>query len=298
MTKKFCFVLSALGLAIFGPVNLAAAQELPKEKPESALRMIKLPSSELNNELVSELTIAIAMTDEPKRKIAFLQERAKEHMKAQLWLEAAEDYLLARDVAPDDSMHWMRAALLLQMSHKTMKYDQLAKEMLEKFGATTNPYHAERTAKMCWFPKFPVDEKKATVALANLAVKERRQAWGQYFPSTRALGHYRYQEYGNAIALIDESNRLNSARRKPQNDLTAINDLLLAMSLANNGEHSDAKKRLEQAAKALRKKTASNAVLYADDFWNDWLLAVMLYEEAKDEIVLKIESVTEGSRDH
>ena len=216
-----------------------------------------------------------------KTQVSLHVERAKEYMRAQQWNKAAADFRAAAKLRPGDSMFWMRGAVLLQLAENRMHYDQLAKEMLEHFQDTTNPYHAERTAKMCWLPLPPVDERELAEKLAGLAMDRRFRPWGEYYPTTRALGYYRYEQYELALKAIAESDRLNARRDKPQADLNTINRILESMCLAKLGREKDAAAKLIAATEVINNNVADVEALYANAFWNDWLLATVLQREAQ-----------------
>lgn len=262
-----------------------------KTLPDSTLPTIALPKTEVDLELMDEFASSLKSAETKNEKLAILQNRAKEYMKAQQWNEAAEDYLFTRDFAPGESLHWIRAAIALKLAHKTAQYDQLVKEMLAKFGTTSNASDAERTAKIYWLPKFRANNQtveEAVEALAELAVKNKHKTRGQYFLSSRALGHYRSQNYDSAITAIEESNRLNNAQSKPQSGLSAINELIRIMAMAKKGEFIKARKRLREIADILQTQFKDAETLYADDVWDDWLFARLLYEEARGEVGLEI----------
>jgi tetratricopeptide (TPR) repeat protein len=282
--RKFAAMSLVLSwvMSSFFVASVAISQEKPPIAEESAsLSPVNLPRGELDAERIASLTKAIEAIAEQKLQAKLLTMRAKQYMRAQDWNKAAADYRKAADIQPQNSMHWMRGAILLRLAKNRMHYDQLANEMLKHFKDTTNTYQAERTAKMCWLPVPPVDERELAEKLAELAVARRTRDWGEYYPSTRALGYYRYKQFDNALKAIAESDRLNAARRKKQVDLDTINRIVEAMCLARLGHNKDAVAKLNAAGDVLQKNVADAEVLYGGDFWNDWLLAKVLHDEAR-----------------
>ncbi len=67
----------------------------------------------------------------------------------------------------------------------------------------------------------------------------------------------------------------------PQADLETINGMLKAMCLAKLDRRDDALATLRDASAALKKGTENPELLYNDNNWNDWLLAKILHDEAR-----------------
>ena len=271
-----------LCMAAIGYTTVVAGQDrTDSPQPEqAAVSPITLPKAEIDEERLDSLTQAIDDTVSEGMRAELMVERAKEYMRANEWKKAATEYQAAAEVQPQNSMHWMRAAILLGLAKDRMHYDQLANKMLQHFKETGSPYNAERTAKMCWLPVPPVDERELAEKLADLAVERRARAWGEYYPSTRALGHYRYGEYDKALEALAESDRMNDRLPEPRTDLQAINRILKAMCLLQLGHRKDGTETLRNATEFLQKNVANPELLYTAK-WNDWLLATILQREAR-----------------
>lgn len=261
--------------------SAAHAQQLQVEVEEVAtIPAITLPKEDLNEKRVAVLSDIIGRVSDEKKRTQLMLERAKEYLRAQQWSQAAADFQAAAETYPDDSMHWMRAALLLRLAKDAKGYEEFTSKMLQHFQETTNPYHAERTAKMCWLPTSPLDKRELTEHLADFAVDRRARSWGEYYPATRALGHYRYGDYDKALEALALSDRMNNALREPHGDLTAITHLLRAMCLLKQEHRDEGIKQLQAATALVQKNVAHPDLLYADH-WNDWLLASELHQEAR-----------------
>jgi tetratricopeptide (TPR) repeat protein len=273
-------LLLAITCSIFAG-SVANAQGLPVEVEEvTTIPAIMLPKEELNEKRVAVLSDIIGRVPDEKQRTQLRLERAKEYLRAQQWSKAAADFQAAAETYPDDSMHWMRAALLFRLAKDVKAYEELTSKMLKHFQETTNPYHAERTAKMCWLPTSPLDERELTEHLADFAVDRRARAWGEYYPATRALGHYRYGDYDKALEALALSDRMNNALREPHSDLAATNHVLRAMCLLKQEKRDEGIKQLQAATALVQKNVAHADLLYADR-WNDWLLASELHQEAR-----------------
>ena len=277
--RSIAAVMTTIALSMTAVI--AQENSADNDAPDESLS-VTLPRAELDTERIASLTSAIEDDANEKLQAKLLDERAKQYMRSQQWNKAAADFRAAARLQPGNSMHWMRGAVLLQLAENRMNYDQLANEMLNHYKETTNPYNAERTAKMCWLPAPPVDERELAEKLADLAMERRFRTWGEYYPSTRALGYFRYQEYDKALKAIAESDRLNAKRAEPQSDLDTINRVLEAMCLAKLGRKKEATAKLTAATTEINKNVAEVEALYANAFWNDWLLATVLQREARE----------------
>ena len=280
--KCVAAVVCLIGIATAGGVKAADDQPTSSDADAAALSEIVLPKSDLDNARIEALDEAVEAAQRPQQKVAILKQRAVVYMRAQQWSQAARAYEQAANLQPEHSGYWMRAAVLLHMAKNAMLYDQYAQQMLDQFKATSNPYDGERTAKICWLPKQPVEKRELAEKLSDLSLKEGWRPWGQFFHSTRALGHYRYEEYDEALEALAESNRLNATKSRPRDDLVAINHGLEALCLARLDRIDDAQAALAKANKAIREAVKHPDLLYTTNYWHDWLIAKLMHEEARE----------------
>ena len=92
-------------------------------------------------------------------------------------LRAAWEKLLERD--PPDHGSWSGYAELCLFLGREEDYRRARRALLQKFGATTNPFEAERTARACLLLPGTDDELRQAVALAERAVAKREgDKWG------------------------------------------------------------------------------------------------------------------------
>jgi serine/threonine-protein kinase len=195
-------------------------------------------------------------------------------------VRAAWEKLLERD--PPDHDSWNGYAELCLFLGREEAYHRARRALLKRFGATTYPFHAERTARACLLLPTTDDELRQAVALADRAVAEREgDKWGHpYFEFVHGLAEYRQGQFGRAIATMqgDASAVLGPAPR-----------LVLAMSLHRSGQSAEARKTL--AAAILAHNWRAMQVHPRDPNW--WIYHI-LRREAEAMILPKMQAFRKG----
>src|SRR5262249_23604339 len=153
-------------------------------------------------------------------------------------LRAAWEKLLERD--PPDHGSWSGYAELCLFLGREEDYRRARRALLNKFGATTNPFEAERTARACLLLPGTDDELRQAVALAERAVAKREgDKWGHpFFEFVHGLADYRQGQFDRAIATMqgDASDVLGPTP-----------GIVLALSLHRSGQATEARKTLAAA---------------------------------------------------
>lgn len=108
--------------------------------------------------------------------------------------------------------------------------------LLERFGNTTNPTIAERTARACLLlPASDADEFDQAVALAERAAAVDRNTAGGFYPYyqfVRGLAEYRQGEFEKAITTLrGDAAKIHGPTAR----------LVLAMALHKNGQEAEAR---------------------------------------------------------
>jgi tetratricopeptide (TPR) repeat protein len=209
------------------------------------------------------------------------QQRAFLNARLEQWTSSAEDFLEAKNREPDDTMHWMRAGVMLLLAGDMAKYREHTQEMLKRFEHPPNAYVAERTAKLCVLPTEPIGDKETVSRLAEFATENSEDSpWSMYFPMTEALVKYRYGDYDAALRLIDASR----ARKRPgqvRPDVAEMLDHVIeALCWAAIGDHQRAEAALGKADEYLQ-PFVERPLRVDDSTQHGWFIARMLYDEAK-----------------
>jgi tetratricopeptide (TPR) repeat protein len=194
---------------------------------------------------------------------------------------AAWEKLLERD--PPDHDSWYGYAELCLFLGQEEDYRRARRALLKKFGATTNPFEAERTARACLLLPGTDDELRQAVALSERAVAEREgDKWAHpYFEFVHGLAEYRQGQVDRAIATMqgDASGILGPAPH-----------LMLALSLHRSGQATEARKTL--AAGILAHDWRAMQV-HARDQQNEWIYHI-LRREAEAVILPKLQAFRQG----
>src|SRR5262249_25649315 len=105
---------------------------------------------------------------------------------------------------PNDHDAWNYAATLRARAGDRAGYREHCRRMLDRFGRTTEPQIAERTAKAC--PRAPLGgpAQAAACDLADRAVALAQGHWVvPWAEATRGLAAYRRAQFADAVAWAD-----------------------------------------------------------------------------------------------
>jgi serine/threonine-protein kinase len=152
---------------------------------------------------------------------------------------AAWAKFLERD--PADHGSWFGYAELCLFLDQENDYRRARRDLLERFGGTTDPYAAERLSRACLLRPATGDELHQAVALAERAAGVDRSKYASAYPwflFSRGLAEYRQEQFQQAIATMrgDASRVLGPAPR-----------LVLAMALHQCGQVAEAREALAAA---------------------------------------------------
>jgi eukaryotic-like serine/threonine-protein kinase len=158
--------------------------------------------------------------------------------------EARVAWQAALDANPPKHDDWYGYAEFCLFIGQEDAYRRARQALLGKFGAATDPYVAERTARACLLLPATGDELRRAVALAEraAAVEPSKYQWAYpNFLFARGLAEYRQGRLDQAIAILrgDAARVLGPAPR-----------LVLAMALHRSGQVAEARKLLAAAVLA------------------------------------------------
>ena len=120
------------------------------------------------------------------------------------WDEALAACGRAIALGTDDHDTWNHAAILWARTGDRAGYRDHCRRMLDRFGPTTDPIIAERTAKACLLLPLGGPEQEAACDLADRAVALARGHWVQpWAEATRGLAAYRREHFADAVAWAD-----------------------------------------------------------------------------------------------
>jgi serine/threonine-protein kinase len=142
---------------------------------------------------------------------------------------------------PLDHNAWHGYAELCLFLGREDEYGRARQNLLARFGTTTNPYFAERTARACLLLPASEDELRQALALISCAAAANLSdnSWAHlYILFAQGLADYRQGRLDQAISALrgDAPGALQCARR-----------LVLAMALYRGGQVAEAHKTLAAA---------------------------------------------------
>jgi serine/threonine-protein kinase len=146
---------------------------------------------------------------------------------------------------PLDHAVWHGYAELCLFLGEEDEYRRARRDLLERFGATTDPFVAERTGRACLLLPATGDELQKAVALAERAVARTSGEQGvrPYFEFVRGLAEYRKGQFDHAIAAMR-----GGAATVPGLDPAPV--LVMAMALNQKGQSDEARRTLASAVLA------------------------------------------------
>jgi serine/threonine-protein kinase len=135
---------------------------------------------------------------------------------------------------------WYGYAELCLFLGEEDEYRRARQALLERFGATANPYIAERTARACLLRPATGDELLQAVAVAERAVARNpgEQGAQPYFLFARGLAQYRQRQFDMAISAM---------RGDASTVLGPSPGIVVAMALHQKGQTAPARQALALA---------------------------------------------------
>jgi serine/threonine-protein kinase len=175
----------------------SALDELSADERKDCLAMWQELRAALKATIKRQETATLA----PKRKESagpppmVLMRLGRLHEARAAWRSVLEANPLEHDA-------WYGYAELCLFLGEEDEYRRARQALLERFGATTNPYIAERTARACLLRPATGDELLQAVAVAERAVARNpgEQGAQPYFLFARGLAQYRQGQFDMAIA--------------------------------------------------------------------------------------------------
>jgi serine/threonine protein kinase len=189
--------------------------------------------------------------------------------------EAVEDATIVLKLQPAVNYRYHTLAPLLAITGNRPAYEQLCREMLAKFGTTSDPNVADRTAKDCLLlPHWGVDLTMVN-KLADTAIKAKTNDPSMpFFEACKAMSEYRMEHFAEAVVWAEKL--LNTTH----DDLRAYVDAILAMAHWQLGEKEQAREMLARGNRLTPPMSPVEGVNDLGDAWGNWLFARISLDEA------------------
>jgi tetratricopeptide (TPR) repeat protein len=194
------------------------------------------------------------------------------------WDEALATYDRILALGSDDHDAWSHAAILWARTGDRAGYRDHCRRMLDRFGPTTDPVIAERTAKACLLLPLGGPEQEATCELADRAIALAPDHWVlPWAEATRGLAAYRRAQFADAVAWADRC--LARGPGDWNRELPA--HLVRTMALSRLGRPHEADAALVRASDLYRTKVASQGGRADGGGWHDRVVCEVLRREAE-----------------
>jgi tetratricopeptide (TPR) repeat protein len=240
------------------------------------------------------LALALAAQDKVEQAISELQQLAegapsvfagqyllvRYHGARRDWPALAESEVALAEVAPNEdgsTIHTMHAAAAFVLAEDEDGYREACRVMLEKYGRSTNPAHADRTVKACCLSRRFDGDVAAVLRLADVAVTDQEQhSWYVYFTLARALAALRAGEWNDALRW----SRVTRDRSQNFTITAAPARLVEALAQRRLGHPDEAREALA-AAIEMRRRNAASAQDPFESGWGEWLLFDALHADVE-----------------
>jgi tetratricopeptide (TPR) repeat protein len=194
------------------------------------------------------------------------------------WDEALAACGRAIALGSADHDAWNLAAILWARTGDHAGYRAHCRRMLARFGSTTDPIIAERTAKACLLLPLGGTEQEAACDLADRAVALARDHWVlPWAEATRGLADYRRAQFEDAVAWADRC----LARGPGDWNRELPSHLVRTMALSRLGRPDEAGAALVRASDLYRTKVATQSDRPNGNSWYDRVVCEVLLREAE-----------------
>jgi serine/threonine protein kinase/WD40 repeat protein len=195
------------------------------------------------------------------------------------WQPAAADLVRAVQLDPDDQNSCYHLVGVLLWRGDLDGCRQHCQEMLRRFGRTTDPSVAERTAKACLIVPGAVADREQLVRLTEQAlVGTEAQASYAWLLQSRGLAECRAGRPRQAIDWIQKGRKRFEAAPAVY---TALGNLILSLAYHQLKEGDRARQALGDAARVIDSELPRESSGDLGDGWLDWVFCQALRREAE-----------------
>jgi tetratricopeptide (TPR) repeat protein len=210
---------------------------------------------------------------------ALLLRRGRLRARLGRWELAAKDYTRLLELAPNSHDGWNELATVQLQRGDLDGYRTTCREMLRRFGRTTNPIEAERTAKICLIVPGTSAEQEQLVRLIEQALATAHPQWADaWFLLSRGIAEHRAGRPRQAIEWIHKG-RQQSEGTPPVYDALGRLFLSLAYHQLNEGEKGRA--ALGEATKIMDLRLPKPDSGDLGESWIDWVFCQVVRREAQ-----------------
>jgi eukaryotic-like serine/threonine-protein kinase len=199
------------------------------------------------------------------------------------WKGAADCFASLVQRAPTNHVYYQGLATLLAASGDLQNYQSCCKEIVSRFGGTTNPFVSDRMAKVCsMLPSSGTDPDVVAKMAEAAAEADTTNRCFTYFQCSKGMAEYRRGHFTDAINYEDRA--IAAVRRRPGHyfdDDTIWVDAYAVSAMAhlqlNRADAARASLAKANRAAAQLPKPGSGDIGVE---WRGWIIAHILLDEA------------------
>ncbi|MEX2171477.1 MAG: hypothetical protein WD851_19315 [Pirellulales bacterium] len=199
--------------------------------------------------------------DNPLIQLESQRNLAYYHATSERYEAGADAYARAVQLAPEDAELWRFLAAANLAAGRDAAYRETCREMVQRFGNSTDPNVASSVIEVCVCCATTVDNWHQLLPIAKVGARHIHDS-----PRFLAATQFRAGQYKDALETFRGVERLNSLR--------AFDFFFLAMTHDRLGQRKDAMLRLEQAHAWIEEADASAAMsdvkAFARADWGAW----------------------------
>jgi len=290
MKPGYKFISALLALLVAGAFTIATpAENARQQKVSTAFKQAfaladdgKLVEAE---KILNGLLADTNATEETAQILAF---RGYIHAQGGQWQDAATDLKRVIEMDPSDHVPWYLLTPVLVQTGDIAAYQAHCKAMLDRFGKTTHPEVAERTAKSCLLLPFavgPADLVLVGKVADNAVTLGKNSPWAHWFQFTKGLAEYRQRHFTGAIERMQLAQKgLVPAHDAGQDMCEADTCFVLAMARHHLKQPDEARAAFAHGRAIVKTRLPK---LDSKDLGLVWLDVVMTYtlmQEAEDTV--------------
>ncbi len=194
------------------------------------------------------------------------------------WKEAATNFLTSIAGQPANFDAHDRLSPVLVHSENLAAFEQLRRQMLSRFGETTNPVTAERIVTDCLILPWSGAELERVGKIGDTALSAGSNHWAwNSIQFAKGLAEYRSSHFAGAVDWLQAP--LREQGQDLARDVEAY--MVLAMAQHRQGYPGYARDALTTGLGLAALLPSSDNDLNDWKAWNDWVIAQALMREAK-----------------
>lgn len=201
------------------------------------------------------------------------------------WEEAADAYFQVLKLDPEHLRAMFELSPLLVKLGDLNGYEQHCRYLMAHANLGGDPSLADRAAKSCLLTPRQVVDLTQLESLVEQVLTADEIHWAtKYFQLLKSLHAYRIGAFHEALQAGARSRSLAAGANRESEDfyVIATDHAIEAMAHYRLGRSEPARSSLSEAERLMREKFPKLSSGDLGENWNDWLIAQILFREAKE----------------